>query len=160
MDKPKGEFDPLTKKTIKNELFVQLNLAFEKLDESARKYNQYIFIVNAGGAAATLAFLGTKTGSTFAIWPLLFFVAGVIVCGINLLASFYVNKEAFNDALNRRTKFSETNKIESLYPEKGEMEKWTSYRIADWAGYIAYGLFIAGVIAGGFAYLWSPSPSN
>ncbi len=154
MDKPKGEFGPQTKKTIENELFVQLNLALEKLDESARKYTQYIFIVNAGGSAATLAFLGTKTGSTFAIWPLLFFALGVIACGAKLLASFYLNKGSFNDALKRRTEFSKTNKIEGLYPKEGEMEKMTSYRIANWADFIAYGLFIEGVMTGGIAYFW------
>ncbi len=156
MDKPKGEFSTQTKKAIKDELHAQLKPTFGRFENAAKIYTQHIFIVNAGGSAATLAFLGTKTGSSFAIWPLLFFAAGVIACGFKLLAAFYLEKRTFYLVLNLGDKFSKTNKIEDLYPKEGEMEKWTSCRIGYWASFIAHGLFIAGVIAGGFAYLWSP----
>lgn len=159
MDKPKGEFDPQKKRAIEGELFAQLQLEFGRFENTARMYTQHIFIVNAGGSAATLAFLGTKTGSTFAIWPLPFFIFGVIACGAKLLAEFYLNRGTFNDALNRRNKFSETNEIEGLYPKEEEMKKRTSYRIAHWASFIAHGLFIAGVISGWVAYWYSlPTP--
>lgn len=152
-NKPINELNPETQEAIKKELSAQIREIYAVLDEAGKRYTQYNFIVNSGGSAAVLAFLGTNIGSTFAIWPLLFFIAGVIACGVELLAMVYVNKTIFNDALNRRNKFGETDiSIEDLCPKVEDVKKMKSYQIAWWASFIAFGSFIAGVFAGGFAY--------
>ena len=53
-----------------------------KLDANLTNNN---FLVNAGGAAATLAFMGAKTGAVAAaVWPLLFFTVGLIATGLEI----------------------------------------------------------------------------
>ncbi len=122
-DETSEELTPEIKRMLGKELSAQVRKSFDRLEEAGNRYTQYNFLVNAGGAAAVLAFLGTNTGSTFAIWPLLFFVAGVIACGIELLAMIYVNKAIFNDALNRRSKINEKDiTIEELCPKKEILE--------------------------------------
>ena len=138
------------KKRILDELLNQAYLVFNRLEDAANKHIQHVFVVNAGGAAAVLAFHGAKAGSTFAVWPLLFFVSGVIACGINLLASFYTNKGMLEDIWNRRGKFDETD----VLPKAKNPEKSISYQIAKWTGFFAHGCIIAGVIVGGFTYWW------
>ncbi len=147
--KPDDKQEKEYKKRILDELLNQAHLIFNKLEDAANKHIQHVFVVNAGGAAAVLAFLGAKPGSSFAVWPLLIFVSGVIACGINLLASYYTYKGMFDDAWNQRKKYEETGKL----TKAKKPEKSISYRIANWTGFFAHGCIILGIIVGGVTYL-------
>lgn len=54
---------------------------------------KYLFITNAGGAAASLAFLGQTAGIGLAkliLVPLLFFTIGVILSGLTAYSTFFI----------------------------------------------------------------------
>ena len=62
---------------------------------------RFVVLANAGGAVATLSFLGTSMASgvafKFAILPLFCFVAGVIIAGFVILGQLYVSWSAYLD---------------------------------------------------------------
>ncbi len=141
-----------TQTALRNQLEDQVKHSFDKLEDVSKLNTRHVFLVNAGGATATLAFIGTKTSSTFAIWPLLFFVVGVIACGIQLLMTTYVHKEIFEDTLIRRDKFyKENSTVEDILPKIEEVTNSKFQKIARKAYFTAHGSFIVGILSGGIA---------
>lgn len=154
MNKPIHELKPEAQMALMNQLRDQANEAFNKMEEVGKLHTQHLFLVNAGGAVAVLAFIGAKTNSAFAIWPLMFFVVGVIACGIQLLMMIYVYKELFNGALIRRNKFEEEDAtVEDILPKVEDVNDLIYQIIARRAYFTAQGSFIVGVFAGGIAYI-------
>ncbi|MBC8553419.1 MAG: hypothetical protein H8D23_27700 [Candidatus Brocadiales bacterium] len=158
MNKSMKDFEPEFQKKFSNVLSDQIKETFNKMEETAKSHTQHTFLVNAGGATAVLAFIGTKTGTNSAIWPLFFFVIGVIACGVQLLMMVYVHKFLFNDAIIRRNKFYEKDAtLEDITPKVSDIENLIYQKIASWACFTAHGSFIVGVIIGGISYFYSGS---
>ncbi len=155
MKRPISELKPEAQIEIRKHLRDHSMRAFDKLDEVGKLHTQHLFLVNAGGATAVLAFIGTKTNSAFAIWPLLFFVVGVIACGIQLLMMVYVHKKIFNDSCILRDKFHEKDAtVEDISPKIEDINNYICEIIARKACFTAQGSFIVGVFAGGIAYFF------
>lgn len=89
MNERASELSPNLRQKIDDALVKERDRAFEeifKLDSNLTNNN---FLVNTGGAAATLAFMGAKTGAAEAVWPLMFFTIGLIATGFEIRALLY-----------------------------------------------------------------------
>lgn len=138
---------------ISNELHSQTKQTFDKIVESDWRLTQHNFLVNAGGSAAVLAYLGTSTSSKFAVWSLLFFLVGVIASGIEIRALLAVYNGLHNDALNRLNGFMKNDlPIERTVPI-ADITKIPS-RINHWSGWVSQISFILGVVVGVILFLW------
>ena len=130
----------------------QVEESFEELVDTGRKLRQQNFLVNAGGAAALLAYLGTGKASDAHIWPLLVFLTGLVSGGIELRALFNFYGTLHTDAIERRGRFT-ANEVgfgNSAPPDDiGKCGR----TIAKWSGYISQWSFPIGVIVGLWAFL-------
>ncbi|MCJ7508092.1 MAG: hypothetical protein MUO85_05090 [candidate division Zixibacteria bacterium] len=147
MNEKASELDPETRERIQSTLIAQRDQAFDKLIEMDSKFTQYNFLVNAGGAVATLAFIGSEKGTYLAMLPLICFVIGLVATGVQiraLLSFFSILRE---DASRRSLGFA-TGKLsvrESLPSQ--DIGKWTG-KLNRWGGWVSQGAFIVGVIVG------------
>lgn len=136
------------------------NQVLDRLDKACNKQTHYNFLVNSGGSAAVLAFLGTGTNSAFAIWPLMFFTIGLILCGIGLFAKVYLENGMFYKISDAKGKLIDNSAKTLKDIDIGDVKKWYSYQIAKYANYTAFGAFVVGVIIGGITYNWEASPAT
>jgi len=132
---------------IANELRSQTKQTFDKIVETDWRLTQHNFLVNAGGSAAALAYLGTSAGSKFAVWSLLCFLVGVIASGVEIRALLAVYNGLHNDALNRLSGFMNNQlPLEKAVPI-AKITKIPS-RVNHWSGWVAQISFVLGVVTG------------
>ncbi|MDQ8205718.1 hypothetical protein [Pelagicoccus sp. SDUM812003] len=128
---------------------------YELEKESALSALQYLFLTNAGGAVATLAFIGTSgvykigLGSKFA---LAFFVLGVIFSGISRAKQFHHLNKVFK---NWRRLVSEFRSGKKTWNEINEEdEKLAVSDFFDYAfPYASFICFILGALIGFFTLI-------
>ncbi len=135
-----------------------INYRWKELYELEVKYGddamKYLFYVNAGGAAAVLAFIGTSSpaiGNLCSIkFSLILFAVGLILDG--LLIAFQLHRAGSifdqwrNDAnayYNQQKKYSELINADDDRSDRSKM--------AFVLGYFSLGAFILGLIFGGVA---------
>ena len=140
-----------TANTIAGELHSETKEIFSKVVETDWRFTQHNFLVNAGGAVAVLAYLGTSSSSKFAIWPLLCFLVGVVASGIEirmLLASYRI---LYIDALNRLNGFMKSElPAEQTAPSASVARvQGTINKISGWIAQVS---FLLGVAVGLFLY--------
>ena len=89
------DLDEELSNALTSELHAQTKQTFDKVVETDWRLTQHNFLINAGGAAAVLAYLGASSSSKFAILSLLCFLVGVVASGIEirmLLSSYRKEK--------------------------------------------------------------------
>ena len=134
-------------KALDVELHAQTKQNFDKLVEIDRWLTQHNFLINAGGATAILAYLGSSSNSKFAIWSLLLFVVGVIASGVEIRALLRVYDSLHKDALRRLNGFMHnTLSTDEITPEEGLAP--IASKINHWSGVVAQGSFVLGVSVG------------
>ena len=139
---------------IADELRSQKEQTFEKIVETDWRLIQYNFLVNAGGAAAALAYLGTSSSSRFVVWSLLCFLVGVIASGAEIRALLAVYSGLNRDALDRLNGFMNNRLSAEAAVPKLDVVKVPS-RINHWAGRTAQIFFVLGVVVGLVLFLRS-----
>jgi hypothetical protein len=98
--------DEEMRKSIDDVLSTERDLAFQQILKFDGELTKYSFLANAGGATATLAFLGARPDQvSVAIWPLIFFLVGLIATGLEIRALLYNFGEKHRDAARRRQQF-------------------------------------------------------
>jgi hypothetical protein len=151
MEEYRSELEAEVASAIADELSAQTRQTFDKIVETDWRLTQHNFLVNAGGAAAVLAYWGTNTAHNFALYPLLFFVVGVIASGIEIRTLRVVYSNLHNDALRRRKGFM-TNKLkvkESVPPpDVGGIAS----KIKHWSSIVSQVSFVLGFISAVVAY--------
>jgi hypothetical protein len=147
----RSQLDPETQRRADQELTSQIDRSFEQLIETERKLTQHNFLVNAGGAAAALAYMRSSQGTGFAIWPLACFLVGVVASGIEVrfLAKFF--KALHDDAVRRRSQFTQDKVSLSDAVPIPDVGKYPS-RVHHWSGLVAQWAFPVGVVLGIFSY--------
>jgi hypothetical protein len=141
-----------TVNAIANELHSQTKQTFDKVVETDWRLTQHNLLVNAGGSAAVLAYLGTSASSKFAVWSLLCFLVGVIASGVEIRALLAIYSELHNDALNRLSGFMKNElPVEKAIPST-TITKVPS-RVNHWSGWVAQTSFVLGVGVGLFLFL-------
>jgi len=106
MEGSRNELDPRMRAEADAELTAQVNQAFNERVETTRKLSQHSFLVNSGGAVATLAFVGNNPNASFALVPLIFFLVGVIASGMELRFLLKSLVSLHHDAIDRRSRFA------------------------------------------------------
>lgn len=147
MEEHHKDLPPDLAASIVDELSSQARQTFDKVVETDWRLTQHNFLVNAGGAAAVLAYLGSDPTPTFAIWSLACFVVGVVASGIEVRALVLIFASLHKDALRRRAGFVE-NKL--LAKDLGPPENvgGCATPIHNWSGWLAQIAFVAGVVVG------------
>lgn len=147
MDEYHRDFDPGIAAAIVEELSAQARQCFDKVIEADWRLTQHNFLVNAGGAAAVLAYLGSTPTPRFAIWPLLLFLIGVIASGIEIRALLSIYSALYKDALRRRAGFvgNELRVKESV--PASDVSGCASH-INHWSGVVSQLSFVLGVAVG------------
>jgi len=150
----RSKLDPETQRRADQELTAQANRSFEEGIETGYKLIQHNFLVNAGGAATLLAYMGSGHRVDFAIWPLACFLVGVVASGLELrfLAQFF--KALHDDAVRRRSEFSRDKLGLCDAAPPRDVGQW-ALRVHAWSGFVAQGAFPIGVIVGVFFYFVS-----
>lgn len=133
-------------KALDAELHTQTKQTFDKVVETDWRLTQHNFLINAGGAAAVLAYLGSSSSSKFAIWPLLLFVVGVIASGIEIRALLQVYRSLHKDALRRLNGFMRNTLSTDEITPKGIAP--IASRVNHWSGLAAQASFVLGVGVG------------
>lgn len=146
------DLDEQLANALTTELHIQTERAFEKVIETNWRLTQHNFLINAGGAAAVLAYLGTSHGAKFAVWPLLLFLVGVIASGAEVRALVAIYSELHKDALNRLSGFM-NNLLPADKAVPSEDVAKVPGTIKRWGGWIAQLSFVLGVIVGLYQYL-------
>jgi hypothetical protein len=136
----RSQLDPEVQRRADKELTSQVDRSFEEGIETGHKLTQHNFLVNAGGAAAVLAYMGSSQRADFAIWPLACFLVGVVASGLELrfLAKFF--KALHGDAVRRRSEFVRDKLGLSDAVPSPDVGKFAS-RVHAWSGFIAQGAF-------------------
>jgi len=154
MDEKFSELDPEVGQPVLTTLSDQVRESFDKIVETDKWLTQHNFLVNAGGAAATLGYLGTNPGSSFAVFPLLLFLVGIIASGIEIRGLLSIYSHLHKDALRRRGGFVSD---EISVKEAASVEKvpiW-SVRANHWSGIVSQLSFVVGSIIGISSYVCS-----
>ena len=142
--------DPELLERMDAELRAQVADSFSHLLATDQKLTQYSFLVNSGGAAAVLAFLGAAEPASFAWWPLGCFLVGAIASGLELRFHLWWLAELNSDAARRQSEFhAGTLPFNEAVPSP-EIGKWRR-RIHHWSGLVAQATFPLGVLAGAVA---------
>lgn len=124
---------------------------------AAKAAQQYLFLTNAGGAAATLAFIGAVGASKIAVGAkvsLIFFVMGLIFVGISRAKEFHRIMRVFAEWQSLANAYF---KNEMAYESIIEIDKRTAVETF-WDyffPYAAFICFIAGAIFGLLALFFS-----
>lgn len=148
----RSALDPDTREKADVEMTSQVNRAFEEFIETARKLSQHSFLVNAGGATAILAFIGSNPDASFAFVPLIFFVAGVIASGLELRFLLKSIAAIHRDAMDRRSAFaSDRLPLSEAMPRPDVGAR--QGKVSAWSGHIAQATFPLGVGLGIYAFL-------
>ena len=87
-----SEVDPGTRETLLNHINRRWGQLYDLEKEWGEKANRYLLLTNAGGAIATLSFLGASSQALnrpSAKVALLFFVVGVVLVGIGTAKQFH-----------------------------------------------------------------------
>ncbi len=143
-----------TANAVAGELHSQTKQTFEKIVETDWRLTQHNFLVNAGGAGAVLAYLGTSSSSKFAVWSLLCFLVGVIASGAEIRALLAIYSGLHKDASNRLNGFmSNQLSVEEAVPKQGVVK--LPGKINHWTGWAAQISFVLGVIVGLVLFLCS-----
>lgn len=147
MDEHYKDLPPDLAVSIVDELSSQTRQTFDNVVETDWRLTQHNFLVNAGGAAAVLAYLGSDPTPIFAIWPLVCFVVGIAASGIEIRTLLLIFSSLHRDALRRRAGFVE-NKI--LVKDLGPPANvgGCATPINHWCGWLAQIAFVAGVVVG------------
>ena len=134
-------------KALDAELHAQTKQTFDKVVETDWRLTQHNFLINAGGAAAVLAYLGSSSDSKFAIWSLLIFVVGVIASGVEIRALLQVYGGLHKDALRRLNGFMHnTLSTDEITPKEGIAP--IASKMNHWSGIVSQGSFVLGVAVG------------
>jgi hypothetical protein len=147
-----SELDFETEHAVVEELRDQAKRAFAQGVSTAHKLIQHNFLVNAGGAAAVLAYMGSDQGADFAILPLACFLVGVIATGIELQCLLNFFGDLHDDATRRWLDFAKGKSDLSDAAPSPDLGRPTrlhrsSELVAQWA-------FPIGVALGLVAYLF------
>ena len=150
MNEPRNQLDPETQLRANEEL-TAVNRSFEELISIGHKLTQHNFLVNAGGAAAVLAYIGSTPGAGFAMWPLACFLVGVVATGVELrsLATFF--EALHKDAIHRRAEFRKGKLDLSDAVPPPDLGRPT--RVHYWSRQFAQWAFPVGVTLGVIFYL-------
>ena len=137
------------------ELLSQVIGLHDKTIETHWRLTQHNFFTNAGGAVAILGYLGATQTASFAIWPLCFFVIGLIASGIEIRILYYTFGNLCQDAATRHKKFIDnpSNVKESSIPNTEVSAKYGRWNF--WSGVTAQSAFVLGVLSGVGGYLYS-----
>ena len=153
MDERREQLTPDTADAIAQELSEQCRETFQKVVETDWRLTQHNFLVNAGGSAAVLAFLGSGARPTYAGWALVLFLVGVVASGIEVRALVDVYAALHNDAIRRRSGFmSNELAVRDSVPKPGLAGKAAT--INHWSGVVSQFAFILGVIVGLWGYFF------
>lgn len=149
MNKKASELDLKIREKLGSTLIAQRDDAFERFIEANEKLTQYNFLVNAGGAIATLAFIGSEKGTYLAMGPLMCFVIGLVATGVQRRFLFNFFGILYNDVIRRLRGFlsDELTWQETRPPQ--DLGKWIG-KLERWSGWIAQVAFVVGVLLGAF----------
>lgn len=147
------DLDAELAQALTSELHGQSKQTFDKTVETHWHLTQHNFLVNAGGAAAVLAYLGSSLGNKFAIWPLLCFLAGIVASGLEVRALLSIYGALHKDALTRLRGFmNNSTPAEEAVPKQGIANCATAVNY--WSGVVSQSSFVLGVVLGVSFYLW------
>lgn len=139
---------------IGDELAAQCRQCFDKVVETDWRLTQHNFLMNAGGVAALLAYIGSNPNATFAIWPLICFLVGIIASGVEIRALLKTYSALHSDALRRREGFMMNRlSVADSVPKEGVAGK--AAVINHWSGVISQTAFVLGVVWGVVMYLYA-----
>lgn len=154
MDEKFSELDPDVGQPILATLSDQVRESFDKIVETDKWLTQHNFLVNAGGAAAILGYMGTSTSSSFAIFPLLIFLIGVVANGVEIRGLLSIYSHLQKDAIRRRDGFvSDLITVKEAATVK-DVPIW-SKRTNHWSGIISQLAFVVGCVVGISGYVCS-----
>ena len=140
-----------TANAIAGELHSQTKQTFEKIVETDWRLTQHNALVNAGGSAAVLAYLGTSSSSKVAVWSLACFLVGVVASGAEIRALLAIYSGLHKDALNRLNGFMKNELPAENAVPKPDVVK-VPVKINYWAGRVAQISFVLGVVVGLFLF--------
>jgi hypothetical protein len=146
VDELQRDLPPETAAAIVDEISTQARQTFDKVVETDWRLTHHNFLVNAGGAVAVLAYLGSSPTPLFAVWPLCCFLVGVAASGIEIRALLRVFSLLHLDALRRRAGFVDNKlRVNELSPANvGGLAS----PINHWCGWLAQISFVLGVVSG------------
>ena len=147
MEEKLSQLDRETAERLCSILEAQAKTSFEAAVAADKWLTQHNFLVNAGGAAAVLSYLGSGTAPVFAVIPLSLFLLGVIASGVEIRYLMRLHAELHQDAIRRRSgfvsdKYSVAEAADVQAPSK------TTRNINHYCGLIAQGSFIIGALLG------------
>lgn len=148
MNEKASELNPDLRQKVDEVLMKEGDRAFDEIFKLDANLTNNNFLVNAGGAVATLAFMGAKTEAVAAaVWPLLFFTVGLIATGVEIRTLLYYFGERHKDAVTRRQGFaSDRLTVRECLPtaETGKLYVLMNH----WSGWISQICFWVGSILG------------
>ncbi len=109
MSETAAELPPETRRALEDEMKAQSDQALERIVTLDTRLTQNSLLLNAGGAATTLAFMGAKGDASLAVWPLMCFVVGLIASGAEVRALLAFFDALHRDAIRRRQGFGDNN---------------------------------------------------
>ena len=148
-----SEVDPGTRETLLNHINRRWGQLYDLEKEWGEKANRYLLLTNAGGAIATLSFLGASSQALnrpSAKVALLFFVVGVVLVGIGTAKQFHHMSglfKAYKQDVERY--FADRITWEHLnYQDRARAKPdFIDYAVP----YTSFGCFIGGCVAGAIA---------
>ena len=116
----------LDREKIRDQTDALFDMAATEAEEASKNWSQYLLLVNAGGSAAVLAFLGTNKGGvvpTDAKLTLAGFVIGLVLVGISRSLEFQRSKLKAHRIIPLWTKLRLSDDIPSLEEFRAALSK-------------------------------------
>lgn len=128
-------------------LMNQVNTSFAAVVGTDKWLRQHNFLINAGGAAAVLAYLSSENADSFLIYPLVIFLAGVVASGIEIRYLLKVHRELQEDARRRRGGFV-LNQFNIAQAGDVQAPKPFTKNMSHYSGLVAQAVFAIGSTMG------------
>lgn len=112
----------------------------------------FLMTANGGGAAALIAFAGSAAyGTSHVYWTLAFFLIGLLFTGCAIIAG-YLRLAWITRSLGNDHRLFNKNELCGKALEESHQCRFAKHTYGEWFGWIAFFLFIAGVLMGAFTF--------
>jgi len=156
-DRPFSQLSSIEKLYQTNTLSARWKQLYEIRQDATRNALNYLLLINAGGAAATLAFvgaIGVSNVDVTVLVALMCFVFGIVISGVIYALDYHLTDKHLRRYTNNVNSYYRDKKHESEIEHDDQQRPWVN-RLGVSLGWLSFVMFLLGVGLGIYALLFA-----